>query len=85
MRNESVGRAIGLTTRALEVLALSMIGVYRAVLSPFLPPSCRFQPTCSQYMAQAIRRHGLWRGVKLGLARLARCHPWHPGGYDPVP
>lgn len=51
----------------------------------WLPPCCRFYPSCSHYMAQAVQQHGPWRGVGLGLWRLMRCHPWHPGGIDPVP
>ncbi|MCG8381363.1 MAG: membrane protein insertion efficiency factor YidD [Gammaproteobacteria bacterium] len=62
-----------------------MIKAYRYAVSPFLPPSCRFTPTCSEYMIQAIERHGVFTGVFLGLKRLCRCNPLHPGGHDPVP
>jgi len=61
------------------------IQVYRRVVSPLLPSTCRFHPTCSTYGAEALRAHGLWRGGWLTLRRVARCHPWHPGGLDPVP
>ena len=58
---------------------------YRLLLSPFLGVHCRFQPTCSQYMIDALAQHGALRGTWLGLRRLSRCHPWHKGGLDPVP
>jgi len=62
-----------------------LIQVYRRLLSPLLPASCRFHPTCSAYGSEALRRHGLLRGGWLMIKRIARCHPWHPGGFDPVP
>ena len=65
--------------------ALALLRGYKRFLSPLLPPACRFTPTCSEYMADAIRVHGLLSGVCLGLRRLGRCHPFHPGGHDPVP
>jgi hypothetical protein len=67
-----------------ELLAL-LVMIYRVAVSPFLPPACRFQPTCSEYMATALRTHGLWRGLYLGTRRILRCHPGNPGGFDPVP
>jgi putative membrane protein insertion efficiency factor len=66
-------------------VALWLINFYRMAVSPMLPPSCRFEPTCSQYTYQAIARFGLRRGGWLGLKRLARCRPFGPCGYDPVP
>jgi putative membrane protein insertion efficiency factor len=60
------------------------IRFYQTVLSPFLAPSCRFHPSCSEYAREAIERYGPYRGLWLGLKRLARCHPFHPGGFDPV-
>ncbi len=68
--------------RAITLLPLRF---YKRFLSPLLPPMCRFDPTCSIFMMQAIEKHGTLRGVWLGLRRLARCHPFNPGGWDPVP
>jgi len=69
-------------------LATALIGViraYQAVISPLLPPqTCRFHPTCSQYMIDAIGRHGAVSGFWRGVKRILRCHPFHPGGYDPA-
>jgi putative membrane protein insertion efficiency factor len=62
-----------------------LIRLYQLTLSRALPPSCRFYPSCSQYSYEAISRYGIARGGWLGLKRLARCQPFHPGGYDPVP
>ncbi|WP_425547783.1 membrane protein insertion efficiency factor YidD [Actinocorallia longicatena] len=64
-----------------------MLGVrgYRKVISPLLPPTCRFAPSCSAYGLEALQTHGALRGSWLTIARIARCHPFHPGGYDPVP
>lgn len=66
-------------------IVIALLRVYKRILSPFLPPACRFYPTCSQYAAQAIEKHGLLRGGILAAKRLARCHPFNPGGVDPVP
>lgn len=65
-------------------LALLLITVYQCTLSRLLPPSCRFWPTCSRYAYEAIERYGACQGGWLAVCRLARCHPFHPGGYDPV-
>ena len=61
------------------------IRAYQLLVSPLLPPSCRFLPTCSDYAQEAIRRHGVRRGLVLAVRRLARCHPWGGSGWDPVP
>ena len=66
-------------------LAAFLIRVYQWTVSPLLGPACRFHPSCSQYTLEAIERFGVIRGGWLGVRRLARCHPWHPGGFDPVP
>jgi len=69
----------------LTKFALLVLKGYKRWISPLLPPSCRFTPTCSEYAMQAIERFGFWRGSWLALKRLLRCHPFNPGGYDPVP
>lgn len=66
-------------------ILLALIRGYQYALSPFIGPCCRFHPTCSDYACQALRRHGILRGLWLGGKRILRCNPWHPGGYDPVP
>jgi putative membrane protein insertion efficiency factor len=64
---------------------MALVHAYRIVISPLLPPSCRYMPSCSAYALEALERHGALRGGWLTLRRLARCHPFRPGGYDPVP
>jgi len=66
-------------------LVLAVLRLYKRYVSPLLPPSCRFHPTCSEYMYEAVDRYGVIRGGWLGIKRLSRCQPWNPGGYDPVP
>jgi len=67
-----------------QTLLVALIRAYQILVSPILPRSCRFHPTCSEYALTAIRMHGPLRGILLGIRRLMRCHPFHPGGYDPV-
>lgn len=64
---------------------IGLLRAYQYLLSPFLGQHCRFTPTCSQYAIDALRTHGSWRGSLLAARRVLRCHPWHPGGPDPVP
>lgn len=68
-----------------KALLLGSIGFYRLLLRPLIGPACRFAPSCSHYGEQAIRAHGPFVGTRIALRRLMRCHPWNPGGYDPVP
>lgn len=71
--------------RALRLLLALVITLYQRLVSPFLGPRCRFYPSCSQYAKEAVLKHGVLRGSALALGRLARCHPWNPGGVDAVP
>ena len=72
------GRIAGLAMRG-------AIRAYQLLLAPVLPPACRYYPSCSHYAAEAIERHGPWRGGRMALRRLVRCHPWGGSGFDPVP
>ena len=66
-------------------ILIILVRGYQVLVSPWLGARCRFYPTCSDYMAQAIAHHGAIKGIWLGVKRLGRCHPWHEGGHDPVP
>lgn len=70
---------------ALEWLLRLLVRFYQLCISPLLPPSCRFTPTCSEYAMQALRKYGPFKGLWLTVKRLSRCHPWGGSGYDPVP
>jgi putative membrane protein insertion efficiency factor len=61
------------------------VRIYQRMISPMIPPSCRYTPTCSQYAVEALQKHGPWKGLKLAIRRIGRCHPWGGSGYDPVP
>ncbi len=69
--------------RVVVAVLIAIIRVYQVTLSPLLGPACRFEPSCSRYMAECLRKYGLLRGLARGLRRVSRCHPWDPGGYDP--
>lgn len=81
----SSGLRRGRRVSPLAWVIIAPIEVYRRVISPLLGPRCRFAPSCSAYAVEAVRVHGAARGSWLALRRIARCHPWHPGGVDPVP
>ncbi|MEI7904008.1 MAG: membrane protein insertion efficiency factor YidD [Candidatus Firestonebacteria bacterium] len=69
----------------MKPLILFLIKIYKKIVSPLLPPSCRFTPTCSEYAAEAVKKFGAARGSYLAVKRLLKCHPFHSGGFDPVP
>jgi len=72
-----------ITAAGLSWLLISLVRAYQVVLSPLLGGSCRFQPSCSAYFIEAVQKHGPWRGSWMGVRRILRCHPFHPGGHDP--
>ena len=69
----------------LQRLVILPVRFYQRAVSPLLPPACRYTPTCSQYMVEAVAKHGALKGLYLGIRRILRCHPWGGSGYDPVP
>ncbi len=68
----------------LKHFVLTLIRIYRVNISPFKPQVCRFYPTCSKYMYEAVERYGVLKGLAMGLTRISKCHPFNPGGYNPV-
>jgi putative membrane protein insertion efficiency factor len=78
-----IGRAYALVAGTLSFVLILGVRGYQLILRPILPPVCRFTPSCSEYFILAVRKYGPWRGTWKGVCRIGRCHPWHPGGYDP--
>ena len=68
----------------MKQIVIFLVRAYRLLLSPYLPPSCRYQPTCSQYAEEALDKYGTFKGLMLVLKRISRCHPWGGHGYDPL-
>ena len=78
-------KAAKLIRTVLVTVLILPVRFYQKLISPLTPPSCRFTPTCSQYAVEALRKHGLVKGLWLAIRRILRCHPWGGSGYDPVP
>jgi putative membrane protein insertion efficiency factor len=78
------GSAVAEYVNKMKFLVLDLLGIYKAMVSPFLPPACRFEPTCSEYTREAVDRYGAVRGTWMGMKRILRCQPFCKGGHDPV-
>ncbi len=80
-----MGRVLHYIIYTINILLIALVQVYRYGISPLKPRSCRFYPTCSTYTLEALRQYGPFKGSYLGIKRILKCHPWHKGGYDPLP
>lgn len=69
----------------MKYIFIGLVRLYQLIISPWIPSSCRYHPTCSQYSIEALKEHGAIKGIWLTIKRMGRCHPWNEGGYDPVP
>jgi uncharacterized protein len=78
-----IKKVVAALSKGLGLGLIGLVRVYQISISPLLPPACRFHPSCSQYFILAVRKFGPVRGSWKGVCRICRCHPWHPGGYDP--
>jgi putative membrane protein insertion efficiency factor len=85
VKSQGLERLIALPGLLIRQILLALIQIYRYAISPFLGQRCRFYPSCSAYAAQALTKHGVLKGLWLSIKRVLRCHPFHPGGHDPVP
>ena len=83
MTTITLGSLLRWPGRAVGACLIGAIRLYQVTLSPLLGPACRFEPSCSRYMVESIKKYGVLKGLGRGLRRLSRCHPWNPGGYDP--
>jgi uncharacterized protein len=83
MTSTKFGDLVRWPSRAVGACLVGAIRLYQVTLSPLLGPACRFEPSCSVYMVESIKKYGPIKGVGKGLRRLSKCHPWNPGGYDP--
>jgi uncharacterized protein len=83
--NQAFTQKTVVQNNVLQAVLIGLIKVYQALISPYLPNSCRFTPTCSQYGIEALKKYGVWKGISLTAKRISRCHPWGGNGYDPVP